>query len=604
MPRTNHWPVVAVLAVSALACAFASMASTPQAPTPAPPATAGAATVAPAQSTQPAPAKGPSPGPVSFVPYPEKQVLVLMYHQVTDTPDSVNLGAGHYGPAISPKEFEADLRYLRDHGFRAVDPLRALEYLDGRLDASALPDHPYAVTFDDGFVSAWTEATPILQRQHVRAMMFVEAKRIDLTPGRLTSPQIRAMATSGSWEIESHGFMGHWALQIGPKPTDLSPYWYANLAWLPAAGRLETPAEFETRVAEDLTMSASVLSGLSKTPVTVFAYPSGEYGQNVPLPAGADPDVFAGEQGHSNATGLTPHILAALRRAGFSSAFAVVVPGTEAAAAPADASYLFPRIGEGPQKADPRVAVLTDGSIKLPSISPDYHWVDCRSVAAGPSSIWVAANAAPYIYQMDAMSGKVENVVEVGALQAGRQGQPVLVAALMQAPDGSLLAYQQKGWWDGGQARLVSFRIVDHQPSDVKTSLLDESAAWFVGMALVNGRTIGMDENGALFEIDGGKASQLAYSFPNDSPGWKQDDVGRFAGLAYAHGLLYAADRKTGRLLGLDPQSGALKESSALPPGVDIRGVGGDDELLWLVNYADNRRTLFRLRSTESPSHA
>ena len=88
------------------------------------------------------------------------------------------------------------------------------------------------------------------------------------------------------------------------------------------------------------------------------------------------------------------------------------------------------------------------------------------------------------------------------------------------------------------------------------------------------------------------------------SPGWKQDDVGRYAGLAYAHGLLYAADRKNGRLLGLDPVSGAITESSALPAGVDIRGVGGDDGLLWLVDYADNRRTLIRLRSTEARPHA
>ncbi|MBV8263654.1 MAG: polysaccharide deacetylase family protein [Candidatus Eremiobacteraeota bacterium] len=549
-----------------------------------------------------APAVAPSPGPASFVLFPQKQVLVLMYHQVTNTPDSVNLGAGHYGPAITPKQFDSDLAYLHARGFTSVDPLKALAYLDGRADAASLPEHPFAVTFDDGFVSAWTDATPILRRHHVKAMMFVEGKRVDLTPGRITAAQIKAMVASGVWEMESHGYTGHWALQIGPNATDLSPYWYANLGWVVKKHRLETPVEFEDRLIADFAKSRQTLGAIAGTPVTVFAYPSGEYGQNIPLPAGADPDVFAGEQGHSNATGLTPYIEAALRRAGIDTAFAVVVPGTEAAASQADAPYWFSRIGESPRTYDPDVSVLTDGAIKLPSISPAYHWVDCRSVLGMPDSFWVAGNAAPFIYHLDAMTGKVQEVVEVKALQTGREGQPVLAVALMPEADGSFLAYQQKGWWDGGQARLVSFRIERSTAVDVKTTPLDEDAAWFVGMAMVNGKPVGLTEDGALYAVDRGTAQALPFAFPNDSPGWKRDDVGRFAGLAYAHGLLYAVDRKSNRLLGIDPTSGVVKEAADVTAGTDIRAVGGDDHYLWLVNYAHERRTVLRWRSTSTSS--
>jgi peptidoglycan/xylan/chitin deacetylase (PgdA/CDA1 family) len=545
-----------------------------------------------------APSAPANAAPLSFAPFPQKQVLVLMYHQVTTTPDSVNLGAGHYGPAVTPKDFESDLTYLHERGFTAVDPLKALAYLDGRADAATLPDRPFVVTFDDGFASAWTKATPILRRHRARAMMFVEGKRVDLTPGRITSAQVKAMVASGVWVIESHGYTGHWALRVGPQSSDLTPYWYANLAWLPAKKRLETPAEFEDRIFADLRHSRQTLAAISGSAVTVFAYPSGEYGQSIPLPAGADPDVFAGEQGHSNATGLTPHIEAALRRAGFDAAFAVVVPGTEAAASPAGAPYLFSRIGESPRKYDPDVSVLTDGAIKLPAISPDYHWVDCRSVLGSPDSLWVAGNAAPFLYHLDALTGKVEDVVEVKAFQAGREGQPALAVALLAGPDGSFLAYQQKGWWDGGQARLLSFRIENSTAVDVKTTALDEDAAWFVGMAMVNGKLIGLTEDGAFYSVDGGTAQQLPFSLPNDAPGWQQDDVGRFAGLAYAHGLLYAVDRKASRLLGVDPASGGVKEAAALSTDADIRAVGGDEHYLWLVNYAHERRTVLRWRST------
>jgi peptidoglycan/xylan/chitin deacetylase (PgdA/CDA1 family) len=454
------------------------------------------------------------------------------------------------------------------------------------------------ITFDDGFVSAWTQATPILRRHHSKAMMFVEGKRVNLTSGRITSAQIKAMVASGVWEIESHGYTGHWALQIGPRAGDLSPYWYANLAWLPAKKRLETPKEFEDRIYADLRRSRQMLAAISGSTVTVFAYPSGEFGQNIPLPAGADPDVFAGEQGHSNATGLTAHLEAALRRAGFDNAFAVVVPGTEAGASLAEAPYLFSRSGVSPQEYDPDVSVLTDGAIKLPAISPDYHWVDCRSILGLPDSLWVAGNAAPFIYRINAVTGEVHDVVEVKALQAGREGQPVLAVALMVQPDGSFLAYQQKGWWDGAQARLLSFRIENSTAVDVKATALDEDAAWFVGMAMVNGKPIGLTEDGAFYSLDGGAARQLPFSLPNDTPGWKQDDVGRFAGLAYAHGLLYAVDRKASRLLGVDPANGAIRETADIPSSADIRAVGGDEHYLWLVNYAYDRRTVLRWRST------
>jgi|GEM_PF-1435399 len=547
-------------------------------------------------------ARGDSPpARLSFVIYPQKQVLVLMYHQVTNAPEGTSAGEGHYGPAVSPQVFDADLSYLKSRGFVPVDPLVALAYLDGRAGAASLPARPYIVTFDDGFVSAWTTATAILKRHEAKAMMFIEGQRTDRTPGRLTSPEIRAMARSGVWEIESHGYTGHWALQIGPKPTDLSPYWYANLAWLPAAGRLETPSEFEERLLQDFRHSRQTLEAMSGSPATAFAYPSGEYGQNVPLLPGANADVFAGEEGHSNAADLTPHIEAALHGAGFQDAFAVVVPGTEMAASPADPPYLFPRIGGSPQQYNPDVAVMTSGEMKLPAISPDYQWVDCRSIAATPQSIWVAGGAAPYIYRLDALTGRTLDVVHAAALQDGRTGQPVLVAAVIALSDGSFVAYQQKGWWDGGQARLVSFRVENHSVADVKMQPLGEDEAWFVGMTQADKQLIGMTEDGQFFAQDGATWRQL-FSLPNDAPGWKGNDVGRFAGLAFAHGLLYVTDRKNAELLGVDPATGALKESGALPKDADIRAVGGDDEYLWLVDYSHDRRLVIRMRSTQGAS--
>ena len=543
---------------------------------------------------------------VSFVQDPQKQVLVLMYHQVTTTPAGVSAGVGHYGDAVPPKRFDADLTYMERQGFHAVDPLAVLAYLNGQAHASSLPNHPYAVTFDDGYISAWTEATPILQRHHMKAMMFIEAIRIDRTPGRLTSEQIRVMARSGTWEIESHGYTGHWALQIGPKPTDLSPYWYANLGWLPAANRQETVAEFEDRLVADFRRSRETLTRLSGSPVTVFAYPSGEYGQNIPLPPGGNPDVFANSAGHSNAIGLTPVILDALRQSGFTAAFAVGVPGSEKSASQHDAPYLIPRIAGNPSAIRPDIRAMSNGELRLPEISPSYAWLDCQPVVADGKNVWVIGKAQPYTYHIDGDTGRVKEVVRIPALQWGRVGQPILAAGLVEQMDGSFLVYEQKGWWTGGQPRLISFRLAGGNAVDVKTVILPQDANWFVGLTRVNQGIIGLTETGQFYELamvpgSGPSVSQL-FSLPNDAPDWKQANVGRFAGITFAHGLLYVADRKTGHLLGIDPANGGLKESMALPAGSDVRAVGGDDQHLWLVDYSDDRRQLIRMRSTQGAS--
>ncbi|HXW52039.1 MAG TPA: polysaccharide deacetylase family protein [Candidatus Acidoferrales bacterium] len=538
-------------------------------------------------------ARSDAPG---FTADPQKQVLVLMYHQVTDTPIGTTAGEGHFGPAVSPHQFDADLSYLAQLGFEPADPLAAMQYLTGASDGNALPTHPYILTFDDGFESAWTKATPILQAHHAKAMMFVEGARTDTTEGRLTSDQIRAMARSGTWLIESHGFAGHSVLRIGPNPGDLSPYWYANLAWLPDAHRMETRAEYEARVSADLEHSKKFLEALTAQPVTAFAYPSGEYGQSIAVPPDADPATIGADAGHSNASGLTPFFFDALRNAGFTSAFAVVVPGTETAASPAFDPLTLPRIGGSPQVYSPNVQILADGQLRLPVVSPDYHWLDCKAVfATTGDTVVVASSTLPFIYALDDGSGRVVEVQEVDPLMEGRLGQPTLVAGLVVRPHGTLVAYEQKGWWPQGQPRLVSFHLGDGLVFGVQTVGLPAAANWLVGIADAGGRLVGLTDSGQVLSLDDPGARQL-FALPNDTPAWKVNGVGRYAGLAYARGRLYLVDREEGKLLSVDPTSGDIVGQSQLPQGSDIRALGGDDRYLWLVNYAQDRRTLIRLR--------
>jgi hypothetical protein len=239
---------------------------------------------------------------------------------------------------------------------------------------------------------------------------------------------------------------------------------------------------------------------------------------------------------------------------------------------------------------------LSDGELRLPVISPDYHWLDCKAVGTAAQDLWVASSTQPYIYSLDDLSGRVTETVYVPQLQSGREGEPTLVGGLIAQPDGTFVAYEQKGWWTDGRPRLISFRLQGGKPLDVRTTDLDSAANWLVGVAQAGSTLVGLTDGGDVLALDGPSVRKL-FSLPNDAPGWRVDGVGRFAGLAYARGLLYVADRKQGELLGVDPSSGAIDDRSPLPASSDIRAVGGDDAYLWLVNWAQDRRMLTRLRA-------
>src|SRR5271166_5747178 len=83
---------------------------------------------------------------------------VFMYHHV-----SAVAGGGRYGRAltVTPQEFVAQLRYLDERGCSAVGLARLVDDLrDGRARGCEV-----ALTFDDGYADAASEAAPLL-REH------------------------------------------------------------------------------------------------------------------------------------------------------------------------------------------------------------------------------------------------------------------------------------------------------------------------------------------------------------------------------------------------------------------------------------------------------
>lgn len=112
---------------------------------------------------------------------------ILLYHHVAlDTPPSTT---------ISPQDFRAHLEYLRDHDYTVI----ALpELIDALRAREALPEKAVAITFDDGYLSIYEQAFPMLQEFGYPFTLFVSTGPINnRQPNYMTWEQIREMSAAG-----------------------------------------------------------------------------------------------------------------------------------------------------------------------------------------------------------------------------------------------------------------------------------------------------------------------------------------------------------------------------------------------------------------------
>jgi len=164
---------------------------------------------------------------------------VFMYHHVSSHP-----GGGPYGAAltVTPQEFDDQLRFLRDRDCAVV----GVEKLVADVGTGGARRCEVALTFDDGYEDAATQAAPILRRYGDVGTFFVTTGLLG-TPGHLTVAGVRALARSGM-EIEAHTI-------THPDLTLLTP----------------------TAVEREVRGSRAALQSITGGRVGVFAYPSGRF---------------------------------------------------------------------------------------------------------------------------------------------------------------------------------------------------------------------------------------------------------------------------------------------------------------------------------------
>ena len=167
-----------------------------------------------------------------------KSLPILMYHEITDGPSSLYVTADN---------FRAQMLYLRDNGFNVITMTQA----QALLAQDQIPAKTVVITFDDGYVSVFNNAWPVLQALNFPATVYV----ISSFPGLynyLTWDQIKIMH-SGGIEIGSH-------TKTHPALTTVS----------------------SAQLTDEIAGSKQVLEEQLGVPIYSFCYPTGAFNQYTP----------------------------------------------------------------------------------------------------------------------------------------------------------------------------------------------------------------------------------------------------------------------------------------------------------------------------------
>jgi len=174
----------------------------------------------------------------------EHGVIVLYHHVAEDTPPSTT---------ISPGDFRQHLEFLRDNNFNVM----ALDEMLGALrNQQDIPDRSVAITFDDGYLSIYQQAFPMLQEFGFPFSLFLSTQPInDNQAGYMNWEQVNEMANAGV--VVANHMVNH-------------PYMLTRIEG-------ETQREWITRLRREMLQAEQDIEQHTGQSHKYLAYPYGEF---------------------------------------------------------------------------------------------------------------------------------------------------------------------------------------------------------------------------------------------------------------------------------------------------------------------------------------
>jgi peptidoglycan/xylan/chitin deacetylase (PgdA/CDA1 family) len=159
------------------------------------PATAPAPVAAGAPASSPdADASKPAAPPAPAV-NKNAQVICLCYHNIED-------GSKMKALTIPVGEFEKEMQEIKDNGFSVI---KMQDFLAWRRGEKSIPNKSCIITIDDGWVSAYNNAWPILKKFDYPFTLFIYINYVGTGGKSMSWDQLAEMRDAGV-DIESHTY--------------------------------------------------------------------------------------------------------------------------------------------------------------------------------------------------------------------------------------------------------------------------------------------------------------------------------------------------------------------------------------------------------------
>ena len=94
--------------------------------------------------------------------------VILQYHHVST--------AAPKATRVSPKLFAQHLAHIKEQGYHVVPLYKLTQSLENNLP---LPDKTLAITFDDGYLSIYSEAFPLLKEYGYPFTIFLNTQPVE-----------------------------------------------------------------------------------------------------------------------------------------------------------------------------------------------------------------------------------------------------------------------------------------------------------------------------------------------------------------------------------------------------------------------------------------
>ena len=214
-------------------------------------------------------------------PNQEPGVTALVYHDVVQTPS-----ADDEADTVSTKALTEQLSWMQAQGYRFMTQD---EFLQARKGRAAYPAKPALLTFDDGYVSFYTQAYPVLRTLNIPATVALVGSWLAPVGNAmvqwdtrqaprekfLSKQQLREMTASGLVDIASHSYDLHRGVLANPNG-DLKPAAVTRV-YDTKTEAFETEEAYRNRLRKDLERNARFLAEYTGRPVRMVVWPYGRY---------------------------------------------------------------------------------------------------------------------------------------------------------------------------------------------------------------------------------------------------------------------------------------------------------------------------------------